>query len=231
MTIFSILLIFSISPEALLQKIDNARAPENFESIIVMINHYPDGREIQYRMKSISKKDKGTYLEFLSPAREKGRKFLVVGDNLWMYVPGVSRIIRLSVKDNFMGSNFTNNDLMKSRFEGDYSPVSIDSTSIKNKYILSLKAKSSSVPYSKIEITVQKNEYTPKLILYYTLSGKLLRRMELNSIKDFDGYKIPTYMKMENLLTKNNYTIVRLESFIERKNIHNRIFNPDNLKR
>lgn len=232
MLIFELLFLLTLNtltPEALLEKIDRARTPDNYEVIIKINNHLPPNRNIEYRIKALVKKDKGSFLEFMSPAREKGRRFLLVEDNLWMYVPGMAKTIRLSPKDNFMGTDFSNKDMMQSHFEEDYKPIKYDS--LGTMFLLYLEAKRPNVPYKRIEIEIERKDFIPRKIRYYTLSGKLFRRMSLDSIKTFGSERYPSYMKMENLLTASSYTEVFIESLKKRKNIPARLFNPLNLKK
>lgn len=225
--IFIVFIITGISPDALLKKIDSIKAPDNYKMTIKMNNHFSDGRYIEYKMRIFVKKNKGSYMEILSPSRDAGRSFLLVGNNFWMYVPGMSKTIRLSVRDNFMGTNFSNSDMMEAHFKDNYKPVKVDSFS--DKYILYLEAKNQKASYKRIEIDVRK-DFIPEMVRYYTLSDRLFRKMILDSIKTIDGEPYTTYMKMENLLTEGSYTEVFIESLKKKKDIPNRFFNPDYLR-
>jgi len=232
MLIFELILLNLLSvltPEALLEKIDSARMPNTYEVTFRINNHIPPDRNIEYHIKALVKKDKGSLLEFTYPAREKGRKFLLVEDNLWMYVPGMSQTIRLSPKDNFMGTDLSNKDMMQSHFAEDYKPVKYDSTEAG--FLLYLEANNPTIPYKRIEVEVNGKDFVPRKIRYYTLSGKLFRSMTLDSVKTFGTEKYPSYMKMENLLTESSYTEVFIESLKKKSNIPDRLFNPLNLKK
>ena len=212
--LFIVFIIAGISPDALLEKIDRVKAPDNYIMTIKMTNHFSDGRHIKYKMRIFVKKNKGSYMEILSPVRDAGRSFLLVDNNFWMYVPGMSKTIRLSVRDNFMGTNFSNSDMMEAHFKDNYKSVKVDALS--DKYILYLEAKTKKASYKRIEIDVRK-DFIPEMVRYYTLSGRLFRKMVLDSIKTIDGKPYTTYMKMENLLTKGSYTEVFIESLKKKK--------------
>ena len=223
------LVVNTLTPEALLEKIDNARVPDNYEVQITIKNHLAEDRDIEYTIKALVKKDKGSYFEFTAPAREKGRRFLLIEDNLWMYVPGMSKTIRLSPKDNFMGTDFSNSDMMQSHFGDNYAAQRYEE--LNGKYLLYLEARTPSVPYKRIEIEVNRSDFTPREVRYYTLSGKLFRRMLLDSIKTFEGEEYPSYMKMENLMIESSFTEATIVSLKKRQDIPNRYFNPLYLKK
>lgn len=224
-----LLTINVLTPEALLEKVDKARMPDNYEVRIRINNHLSSDRNIEYSIKAFVKKDRGSFLEFTAPAREKGRRFLLIEDNLWMYVPGVSKTIRLSPKDNFMGTDISNSDMMQSRFEENYEVQKYDS--LDSRFLLYLEAKRPSVPYKRIELEVDMSDFIPREIRYYTLSGKLFRRMFLDSIRTFGGERYPSYMKMENLMIESSYTEIFIESLKKKNDIPDRLFNPLYLKK
>ncbi|MBN2873827.1 MAG: outer membrane lipoprotein-sorting protein, partial [Spirochaetales bacterium] len=59
----------------------------------------------------------------LEPAIDKGKGYLKIDDNLWLYDP-VDRIFTFtSAKERFQNSSFRNSDFNRSNFSGDYRAV------------------------------------------------------------------------------------------------------------
>jgi hypothetical protein len=224
-----ILLIFSLTADELLNKVDTARAPKRSESLIQMRNYLSEDREITYKLKVITERKKATYLEILEPAREAGRKFLLIGNDIWMYVPEVGKPLRLSARDKFLGSEFSNSDLMESSYEKNFKASSIDSTG--NYYLLEIQGKSREAPYKRITMKVRKSNFIPSELQYYTMSGRLFREMSMDSIKNFEGQPYATYLKMSNVLSPKSYTEVKILSFKSLKSISPALFKPENLSR
>src|SRR5512137_3171613 len=94
---------------------------------------------------ALYRKDRGTLMEFTAPAREKGKRVLMVGTNMWMSVPGVSRPVRVSGKESFMGTSFSNNDLMDYAKGNDYTSTLVDSTD--TSYTVEMRSASKTVSY------------------------------------------------------------------------------------
>ncbi len=222
------ILLFSITPEELLQKIDDIRLPEKYETMVIMHNHLQDGREVIYKFRGIEEREKGSYLEILEPGREAGRKFLLIGSNIWMYVPEVGKVLRLSARDRFLGSEFSNSDLMESSYQNNYNAVFLDS--VDNSYLLELEGKGPSSPYKRITMKVRKSNLIPSELKFFTLSGRLFREMVADSISYFEGEPYATYMKMTNVLTPESYTEVNVLSIKSLKFIPASLFKPENLK-
>ncbi len=222
-------LLFSITPEKLLLKIDEVRLPSQYEAMVLMTNHLQDGREITYKFRGIEDRDKGSYLEILEPTREAGRKFLLIGLNIWMYVPEIGKALRLSARDRFLGSEFSNSDLMEGSYQKNYNAVSLNS--VDNSYLLELQGKGPTSPYKRITMKVRKSNSIPSELKFYTLSGRLFREMVMDSIKVFEGEPHATYMKMTNVLSSESYTEVKVLSIKSRKLIPSSLFKPENLGR
>jgi len=224
-----IFLIFSLTADELLNKVDTVRAPKRSESLIQMRNYLSEDREITYKMRVITERKKATYLEILEPAREAGRKFLLIENNIWMYAPEVGKSLRLSARDKFLGSEFSNSDLMESSYEKNFEAASIDS--VEDYYLLELEGKSREAPYKRITMKVRKSNFIPAYLEYYTLSGRLFREMSMDSVKIIEGDPYATYLKMSNVLSAKSYTEVKILSFKSLKNISPSLFKPENLGR
>ncbi len=224
-----LLVLLSISPNELLDNIDAVRLPTQYKAIFLMKNHLQDGREITYKFEGVEDRDKGSYLEILEPSREQGRKFLLIGSNIWMYAPEIGKTIRLSSRDRFLGSEFSNSDLMEGNYKNNYYAVSIDS--INNFYLLELEGKDPSSPYKSISLEVRKSNYIPSVLKFYTLSGRFFREMVMDSIKLFEGEPYATYLKMTNIITPDSYTEVKVLSIKRLESISSSLFKPENLGR
>ena len=59
---------------------------------------------------------KRSFIRILAPAKDQGTGFLMKRPNLWMYIPRVERTMRIPpsmMLQSWMGSDFTNDDLVK----------------------------------------------------------------------------------------------------------------------
>jgi hypothetical protein len=72
--------------EILLQ-VDRNLQPESYEMYRKLINIEPDGSKKEYVLYTVKKGQDRMVALFLSPASEKGRSTLRLGDNMWLYIP------------------------------------------------------------------------------------------------------------------------------------------------
>jgi outer membrane lipoprotein-sorting protein len=108
--------------EALLAAVDKILFMESYSSRARMETVEPGSQSRVMVFTGLSRRDKGTYMEIAAPERTKGTRFLQLEGSLWMYNPksNSANPLRLSGIDSFQGSAFSNADLGKARFSGDY---------------------------------------------------------------------------------------------------------------
>lgn len=220
--------LFSITAEEIISKIDKNLTFEEGQMSITIVD-IKSNKEYKNMAAVVKfKRDYATLIEFLSPAREKGKKILMMNDNMWMYVPGVSKPVRLSGKDSFMGTSFSNRDLMDYDMANDYSARIIEEK--EEVYILELIAKNKNVSYAKIILSVDKRLFLPVKEELYTVSGNLIKIMEFSKNKDFNGKVRPSEIFVKDFLTEGAMTKVFVNN-MEEKKYEKTIFSPQNLSR
>ncbi len=157
-------------------------------------------------------RDAGTRVEFDEPAREKGKRMLFSGSSLWMAAPSVSKPVRLSGKDSFMGTSFTNDDVMNLDKSDDYDTVVVASDS--GGWDLVMTAKTANQPYAKIEARIGR-DYLPVRQAFYARSGKPSKTVEFSQVKDFGGKKRPSVMVIVDLMKPGDSSSVVFEDIVE----------------
>jgi outer membrane lipoprotein-sorting protein len=135
------------------------------------------------------------------PPKDRGVATLKAEEDIWNYLPRVNRVIRVPTSmmmANWMGSHFTNDDLVKeSRMSEDYdSEVTFEGLRDGvNIYELTLVPKPDApVVWGRIEITVIQETLRPTRSLYYDEDGVMSRIMTFSKIKMLGGREVPTVM-------------------------------------
>ena len=108
--------------EALLKRSDSFRNGWPTYVIRVKITDYEAGKPDEEHLYQVSQKgiDK-TYVEFMSP-REKGEHLLMLGDDMWVYLPDTSRPVRITPLERLTG-DASNGDVARTNYAADYTPV------------------------------------------------------------------------------------------------------------
>ena len=145
--------------------------------------------------------DRG-FIRVLKPERDRGTAFLKVKTNMWQYVPSINKEIKIEgslLQDSWMGSDFTNDDLMRATsIVDDYEHSFLPSNT--NQYKIQLIPKpTAAVVWSKIILVVRKSDALPVEQEFYDHKGRLKKRMKYFDIKNMGGRVIPTRYEMSSL--------------------------------
>ena len=202
------------TPQEWLETIDRNLNPPQYESYRKLINIEPDGTKKEFVLFTLKQdKDKVAAL-FLSPASEKGRATLRVGDNMWLYIPNVGRAIRITSLQSVTGGVFNNSDILRVDYQAEYNAVSIQKTeekgpSGKTLLQLELKAKSGFVAYDRLEMMVDPGVKSPVRIRAIATSGMLIKTIYFKNIKDFgQGIKRPAVVETDSPLYKGYKSVI-----------------------
>lgn len=173
-----------------------------------------DGRTTRvYEMVGYGRGEDDAAIEYVEPPREKGTRMLKLGDQLWIYMPSVDRVQKISghmLRQGMMGSDVSYEDLMTSQeLEKLYQAEVTGEGNVDGRatWTLELKAKDSSVSYPKRIMQVDKELYIPTEQKLYALSGMLLKTWTMSNVKEFPGgRKYPTKMMIQDHLKKDSST-------------------------
>lgn len=177
---------------------------------------YKNDKLLKYYGLEFYRRGEKMRMEFLEPATEKGRRMLNDESSLWMYMPRTSKVMKLPLKQAFMGSDASNRDLMRMAFQKDYEIISIQPGD-ENQLLLELKAKDGSISYHKMVVCFDLVRQVPLRQEMYSLSGKRVKTMEYTYEKQADGSWACDTMVIRDELLKNSWTKMYYQR-VKRKN-------------
>jgi outer membrane lipoprotein-sorting protein len=143
-----------------------------------------------------------TFIRILEPKKERGVATLRIGDEMWNYLPKTDKVMKIPpsmMMSSWMGSDFTNDDLVKEfTFLESYH---FEMTTIDNpeEGILTIKCipkESLPIVWGYIIVAVQEQDYMPLWQKYYDEKGKLTREMLFKEIKTFGNRDIPSVLEL-----------------------------------
>lgn len=152
-----------------------------------------------------------------SPAREAGTATLMTADGMWNYAPRADRLIRIPtglLSESWMGSHFTNDDLMReTKYDEDYDSSLSWATRDGTRYLqVTLTPKPEApVVYTKVLFLLTPDEWVPVREEYYD-QGKLIRTMRFDEVHTVAGKKLPFHMVLQPENAPAERTEVRYET-------------------
>jgi len=187
---------------AILEEIDDLWRAESSRGIMTMRVETANYTRT-LRMEAWSKGKEMSLVRILSPKKEQGTASLKSGNTLYTYLPKTDRTIRLTsgmMMGSWMGSHFTNDDLVKeSRLADDFEP-NIDFEGERDgQEVLdfSLTPKPDApVVWGRIVITVRAVDRMPLVSRYYDEDLVLARTIVFDRIVEMGGRRFPAYLKV-----------------------------------
>jgi hypothetical protein len=205
----------------ILKKVDANLQPESFESYRKLINIEPSGAKREFLLYTLKKGNDKIVSLFISPASEKGRATLRLGENMWLYIPNVGKPVRITSLQSVVGGVFNNADIMRLDYNVEYDVQKIDEQ--KSEYILDLKAKTAAVAYDKLKMWVDKKAVIPTKIECYAATGLLIKTLYFKEIKPFEGVQRPSVIETDSPLYKGYQSIIAYAN-VKKKIVADEVF-------
>jgi len=220
--IIAVLLLLLPSPalavdgNSLLLQVDRNLNPDSYESYKKLINIEPNGKKKEFILFTVKKgKDKVAAM-FLSPASEKGRSTLRLGENMWLYIPNVGKPIRITSLQSVVGGVFNNSDILRLDYTSEYNVEKVED--IGGEYILHLKAKTKTVAYDRLKMWANKEKLVPVRIECLTETSMLVKTIYFKNVKDFGGGIVrPAVIETDSPLYKGYKSVMIFAKMKERK--------------
>lgn len=207
--------LYAQDASEIIKKVDQKMRGNSSSSNMTMKIVRPDwSREIS--MKGWSLGTDFSLIMITAPARDQGTAFLKRDKELWNWQPTIDRVVKLPpsmMTQSWMGSDFTNDDLVKeSSIVNDYDHSIRGDTTItaRDAWKIELIPKEGApVVWGRILIYVSKEDYLELLVKYYDEDDFLINTMILSDIREMGGRVIPARMDMIPAENPENRTVIQ----------------------
>jgi outer membrane lipoprotein-sorting protein len=189
-------------------------------------------------MKIWTKGDDYSMVYISAPAKEKGQVFLKRKNEMWNYIPNISRLIKLPpsmMSQGWMGSDYTNDDIMnESSIVDSYKHKILASEKIDG--IDCYKIESVPMPESNIvwgkKITwISKDDFLVYKVESYDEDMYLVKTETSSNVKMMNGRKLPTKFTIIPDDKPGNITIVEIVDIEFDIDLDEAFFSKQNMKR
>jgi outer membrane lipoprotein-sorting protein len=174
-----------------------------------------------------------------APARDKGQVFLKYQKDMWNYIPAINRRIKIPpsmMMQSWMGSDFTNNDLMKQNSiitdythkitgeenYGNYTCWKIELTPLPE----------AAVVWGKIIVWIAKKNFNTLKMEFYDDHHKLIKTETASQLKMMGGRLLPSHLEMVSNTKSGNKTIIEIQhQEFNLRQINKSFFSIQNMQR
>ena len=197
----------------------------------VKITNYESGKADEEHLYQVSQKgaDK-THVEFLSP-REKGTFLLMLGDDMWVYLPDTRRPVRITPLERLTG-DASNGDVARTNYAYDYDAVYVrrEKCGDTECHVLELTAKRKSSTYHKIAYWLRVADARPVKAEFYLTSGKHIKSATFDEYGPVAGTTRLVRMTLYDQLRKQSHSVLRFSDFQPRE-VPDKLFHQGRLDR
>ncbi len=222
---------------------DQMRSSRTFTEATMVIEspRLPQPRRVSFR----SWDDKGgdrSFIRIDGPAKDDGTTFLKLHPNLWMYVPRVERTVRIPpsmMLQSWMGSDFTNDDLVRESSEiddYDHDLLGVDPAlphaQGRRAYVVEYRPhEDAPVVWGRIVAWIDVERGNPLMQEFYDERGAKLRVLRFDDVRSVDGRWVPHRWSLEPLEKPGHGTVIELSSIRFDVEFGDEVFTKRNLKR
>lgn len=182
----------------------------------------------------------GTELSFirvLEPARDRGVAFLKRDREMWNFIPRVNRVIKIPpsmMLQSWMGSDFTNDDLVKeSSVVDDYKHalMGVDTLDSGVSWRISMTPlPETPVAWDRVEEWIRQSDFVPLKAQYFNERNEIVRTILFEDIRQVGDRVVPLRMVLTEETKPGRRTILQLDDVAFDEPIPDRIFSQQHLR-
>lgn len=242
LTILSATLLVSTSfgqdaKEIIRQAEEVRRGVETSQAEMTMTIVRPDWTR-SMSMKSWSKGDDYALMLITAPARDAGTATLKRGNEVWNWAPRIERTIKLPrsmMSQSWMGSDFTNNDLVQEvSIIDDYDHRVLKDSTVEGRACWKIELiphEDAAIVWGKIYSWIDKTDYLTLRSEFYDEDDYLINVMQSSNIRTMGGRTFATKLEMIPVEEDGHKTVMEYQSISFDAALSDAFFSVQNMKR
>ncbi len=154
------------------------------------------------------------FMEFTN-REDFGTKYLKIGDQLYIYLPDIDDVIRISgdmLKQSMMGSDVSYSDFTASDPFAFYKAASLRDTVSHDTQmvVVELVDTTGHAPYHRVLMYVEKSNFLPIEMDYFARGGRKIKVVKFIRFKKIKDRFFPVVYSVRDLRRRNSLTTIRL---------------------
>ena len=199
--------------EEMLLRADEVRNPQFDYTVLVTVTSITTRsapRVATYEV--LMKGRESSVVKTLNPPVDRGRVLLMRGNDLWAFLPTVSKPLRISMRERLIGE-VANGDVARVNFSGDYTPTLLREAQLEGRHfaVLELNAKTPAVTYGRVVLWIEVPAFHPYRAEFYAISGRLLKTCSYEQYRELGGRLRPTQLTLSDPLVNGQYSMLAYE--------------------
>ena len=237
-----LLFVFSLAVNAQTAKEIVTRAEENIlgqsSKVDLTIEIVRPAWKRTLAVRTWSKGEQYSMMLIMAPPNDAGTVFLKRAREIWNWLPSIERAVKLPpsmMSQSWMGTDFTNDDLVKSSSRiNDYNHKIAGDSLIGGRRcwkIEMIPLPEAAVVWSKVNIWIDRQDYLELRLEFFDEDGKLVNVLQCSEIRNLGGRLLPCKMEMIPVGKKGQETIITYNAAVFNQPIGEEFFTTGNMKK
>lgn len=227
---------FSDNATQLITQMDKQVNGQSFQATLHMeVKNSLGDRTLKAKVWNAGKKL--ALVKILEPSKDRNSGNLRNGFDLWQYLANVDRVIKIPANlmlQSWMGSDFTNDDLVKgSSLVRDYTHKTITTEKWKGMDTTKIECTPKAdapVVWGKVVVRVRTSDAVPLEQEFYSEKGVMVKLLEGSEVKSFGTHTIPTVLTQKTI-SKGSQTTIKYSNVIFDQKLDESFFTQQTLKK
>jgi len=226
-----------LSAKEIVRKADEKNRGLSSQGTLTMTVIRPDWTRT-ISMKTWSKDRDYSLVLITAPAKDKGQVFLKIKTEMWNWVPSIDKTIKIPpsmMMQSWMGSDFTNDDLVKqSSIVVDYNHSLLGKENVRDMDCYKIELiplPDAAVVWGKVILWITGNGYDLWKAEYYDEDNKLVNVSDSYDIRPMGDRMIPTRIEIVPRNKKGQKTVMHIDDMKFNTRIDEGFFSQQNMKK
>lgn len=186
---------------SILASVDEIRAPTDNFVFTVKLHSQTSSSESESEFDVSVRNSTKSLVLYRQPVKQRGRTLLLDGPNMWIYIPGTSRPVRISPQQQLTGA-VSNADVARVVFNLDYIAEGIERQRLGElpALKLDLRARQGNAIYQRVHLWIAEGDLRPLRADFLSLSGKLIRAIHYGGYRNVLGRERPTILQISDAI-------------------------------
>lgn len=200
--------------ERIVRRMDELYRSSTSEALVEMQIVTPHW-ERTLKMRVWSRGLKDTFIRILEPKKEEGFATLRLGNEMWNYLPKTAKVMKIPpsmMMSSWMGSDFTNDDLVKEfTFVESYhfTMMTPEAPEAGLLYVKCVPKEGLPIVWGSVVLAVREADLLPVREEYFDEKGALVRAITFSDVKAFGTRTIPSTMELVPQTEPGHKTVLR----------------------
>lgn len=223
----------AVDARALVRKVETQYQGKSSHGVARMVVKTPAWTR-EMKLEIWSKGREKFLAKILEPKKDAGTATLKIGDEMWNYLPKIDRLMKIPsslMGDRWMGSNLTNDDLVREVKVDELYDFSVPKADAHAATVVGVPKPNAAVVWGKVVYEIDRDKNVPREIQYFDEDNALVRTISFDDVAQISGQWVAKRMQVKPEDEPGESTVLTYEELTLNGDVPESLFSVRNLRR